>query len=235
MKKNGWWESLGFDGLLEVFESHKKDLEGIFGEFPEYKSFAEIIKVEHERWLSTDDAQTANLKKLLQKRKNKLSMDDWIVAMQSWGIPADKIAEVSNTPIPGNLYYEIATRQEKIAKAPELILYNTIHLPETDCLYFADSHLYEFEGTVVELFANVQEQNKRNLLILDKSAFYPTSGGQANDLGKVKIEGIDEEFNVIDVIKVGKVTMHKLDREIDAELDIKGKKVQGTIDKARRA
>ena len=110
MKKNGWWESLGFDGLLEVFESHKKDLEGIFGEFPEYKSFAEIIKVEHERWLSTDDAQTANLKKLLQKRKNKLSMDDWIVAMQSWGIPADKIAEVSNTPIPGNLYYEIATR-----------------------------------------------------------------------------------------------------------------------------
>jgi Ser-tRNA(Ala) deacylase AlaX len=72
-------------------------------------------------------------------------------------------------------------------------------------------------------------------LILDRSAFYPTSGGQANDLGKVKIEGIDEEFNVIDVIKVGKVTMHKLDREIDAELDIKGKKVQGTIDSGRRA
>ena len=39
--------------------------------------------------------------------------------MQSWGIPADKIAECAGVPIPGNLYYEIATRQERVAKAPE--------------------------------------------------------------------------------------------------------------------
>jgi hypothetical protein len=30
--------------------------------------------------------------------------------MQSWGIPADSIAEISKQPIPGNLYYEIAQR-----------------------------------------------------------------------------------------------------------------------------
>lgn len=43
MKKNGWWDKLGMDGFLEVFEKHKLDLEGIFGKFPEYKSFGEII------------------------------------------------------------------------------------------------------------------------------------------------------------------------------------------------
>ena len=36
----------------------------------------------------------------------------------------------------------------------------------------------DFEGTVVEVFANQTEQNKKNLVILDKSTFYPTSGGQ---------------------------------------------------------
>jgi alanyl-tRNA synthetase len=57
LKKNGWWEKIGMKGLLEIFENHKKDLEGIYGVFPEYKSFDEIIKVEYERWLTTDDAQ----------------------------------------------------------------------------------------------------------------------------------------------------------------------------------
>jgi len=155
--------------------------------------------------------------------------------MQSWGIPADKISEVSNTPIPGNLYYEIATRQEKIAKAPETVLYNTIHLPETKCIYFDDSHLFSFEAMVIDVFANVMEQGARNLLILDESAFYPTSGGQANDLGTITIEGIEEPFKVIDVIKVGKVTLHKLDRELPEGNEIKSKSVKGEIDQDRRA
>ena len=90
--------------------------------------------------------------------------------------------------------------------------------------------MYDFDASVVDVFANVTEENKRNLLILDQSCFYPTSGGQANDIGTVSIEGIEEQFNVIDVIKVGKVSMHKLDREIDADLDIKGKKVVGKVD-----
>ena len=150
---------------------------GIYGEFPEYKSFRQIIEVEYERWLTTDEAQAVNLKKLLQKKKNKLTIDDWILAMTSWGIPVDTIAKISGTPAPGNLYYEIATRQEKVMKAPEKILYNTIHLPETRSLYFEDNRKMDFTGSVIEVFANQLEENKRNLVILDQSCYYPTSGG----------------------------------------------------------
>lgn len=58
LKKNGWWEKIGgVDGLLELFEMHKKDLELLYGPFPEYKSFGDIIKIEHERWSSTEDGQ----------------------------------------------------------------------------------------------------------------------------------------------------------------------------------
>jgi len=55
LKKNDWWEKVGIDGFLEVFEAHKVDLEGIYGKFAEYKSFGEIIRVEYDRWLHTDD------------------------------------------------------------------------------------------------------------------------------------------------------------------------------------
>jgi alanyl-tRNA synthetase len=41
-------------GFLEIFEYHKKDLEGIYGEFAPYKSFEDIIKMEYERWMNTD-------------------------------------------------------------------------------------------------------------------------------------------------------------------------------------
>jgi hypothetical protein len=34
------------------------------------------------------------------------------VAITSWGIPADIVSQVTGQPVPGNLYYEIANRQE---------------------------------------------------------------------------------------------------------------------------
>ena len=63
------------------------------------------------------------------KSKGKLSIDQWIMAIQSWGIPADAIANICKLPVPDNLYYEIAERQEKTAKATELVLYDTMKYP----------------------------------------------------------------------------------------------------------
>jgi alanyl-tRNA synthetase len=55
LKKNGWWEKVGgIDGFLELFEHERADLKELFGEFPAYKSFNDIIKMEYTRWMSTD-------------------------------------------------------------------------------------------------------------------------------------------------------------------------------------
>ena len=51
------------------------------------------------------------------------------MAMESWGIPADGIAEICKSSPPDNLYNEIAARAEKVTKAAEPILYDTIHFP----------------------------------------------------------------------------------------------------------
>ena len=35
-----------------------------------------------------------------------------------------------------------------------------------------------FDATVIEVFKNVKQNNAANIVIFDKSAVYPTSGGQ---------------------------------------------------------
>ena len=232
LKKNNWWEKLGeMNGLLELFEVHKTDLAKIFGPFPEYKSFGEIIKIEYERWHTTEGGQRKKVEAIVSKKKGKLTLNDWIDIMSTHGTPADLIAQVANTEIPGNLYNEIANRAEKVAKAQDAILYDTINYPETENLYYIDHRMYRFEGKVVGVLQNAQDKQKgKNIILLNRSAFYPTSGGQVHDTGFIKCEG--ETYAVTSVEKVGKCFLHHLDKEVDESMI--GKEVEGEIDEERR-
>lgn len=49
-------------------------------------------------------------------------------------------------------------------------------------------------------------------MLLDRSAFYPTSGGQVHDLGNIKIG--EKIYQVYDVQKIGKCFLHYLDSEV---------------------
>lgn len=56
-------------------------------------------------------------------------------------------------------------------------LYDTSKLDETENLYY-NSHELKFEATILGVLENQKDKKKRNIIVLDKSAFYPTSGGQ---------------------------------------------------------
>lgn len=109
-------------------EIQKQELAELYGAMPEYSSFETILRSEHERWKNTDVLQRQKLEKLIAK-KPALALDDWMMAMQAWGLPADAICQIAKQPIPPNLYYEIALRQETNVKATEVILYETASLP----------------------------------------------------------------------------------------------------------
>lgn len=238
LKKQGWWEKLKVEGFLELFEHHKHDLKELYGEFKEYSSFNEIIQLEIKRWEVTDEVQRQRLTKLQQTEKT-LSLEHWAVAMTSWGIPADTIAAITKTPIPDRLYQYIAEKQERIVKAADQILYDTAHLPETVSLYFEQNHdlnvhhdLSHFEGRVLEVFENMLDKGKRDIVILDQSGFYPTSGGQSHDIGRLRIG--DREYHVVNVEKVGRCVLHTLDRPVEEWEKQIGVRAEGWIDMARR-
>ena len=65
----------------------------------------------------------------------------------------------------------------------------------TDRLYYHDPFLYDFEAEVRE-----QPDTPRPALILDRTAFYPTSGGQVHDTGWIL--DADQKSRVTEVADV---------------------------------
>ena len=66
----------------------------------------------------------------------------------------------------------------------------------TERLYYSDSHLIEFEARVVDVTDRVSGWNA---IVLDRTAFYPTGGGQPSDTGTLNgvrvVECIDDGDN----------------------------------------
>ena len=94
----------------------------------------------------------------------------------------------------------------------------------TDRLYYHDSFLYDFDARVVEAF----DSNGRTAIVLDRTAFYPTSGGQVHDLGIVTAGG--QQITVTEVVddETGRV-LHFASEPLAV-----GAQVHGHVDAARR-
>jgi alanyl-tRNA synthetase len=98
----------------------------------------------------------------------------------------------------------------------------------TDRLYYPNSFLYDFEAEVREV-----HETPRPALILDRTAFYPTSGGQIHDTGYFTPANSDSKFRVTEVADTedGHI-VHYLDAPLK---DVQpGDRFHGQIDIARR-
>ena len=89
----------------------------------------------------------------------------------------------------------------------------------TDRIYYSEPSCREFEATVTR----VGERDGRSVVTLDRTAFYPTSGGQPFDIGRLGpvevVETIDEDDEVVHVVSAPVVP---------------GTRVRGKIDWVRR-
>ena len=91
----------------------------------------------------------------------------------------------------------------------------------TERLYYNNAYLTEFDAKV--LACACKERDGRYDVLLDRSAFYPTSGGQPFDTGTLG------EAHVLDVNVVDGEVWHTLERPLEI-----GQKVNGKIDWPRR-
>jgi alanyl-tRNA synthetase len=104
----------------------------------------------------------------------------------------------------------------------------------TDRLYYTDSFLYDFEAGVIEIFPP-SSAGSRTAVILDRTAFYPTSGGQVFDTGWMAPLDAPNEGGRVRVIEVAEredgTILHFLD---NAGAIRKGTRARGVIDADRR-
>jgi len=82
----------------------------------------------------------------------------------------------------------------------------------TDPLYLSDAYLRRFSATVIE--------RREDAVVLDRTAFYPTGGGQPHDTGQLA------DLRVVDVAKSDGRVWHVLDgvappagADVEAEID----------------
>jgi alanyl-tRNA synthetase len=91
----------------------------------------------------------------------------------------------------------------------------------TERLYYQDSYLKEFRAKILKKI----KIDNQPAVVLDETAFYPTSGGQPHD------KGVIQDVPVVEVVEEGDEIIHILKEELKEEIN---SEVVGKIDWERR-
>jgi alanyl-tRNA synthetase len=173
-----------------------------------------------------DDLKTKSLSTLPEDKLSEL--------YDSHGLPPEIVKQAAETEgvkveIPENFYALVAKRHMQASKSTEEEETQTEKsleaavegLPATEQVYYAEPYTKEFDARVLKVTADGN-------VVLDRTCFYPEGGGQPADHGFLTFYELTAE--VVDVVKVGKVIVHKVVGSLPAE----GSVVRGILDWNRR-
>lgn len=212
-------------GVLErVAREQARDFPEI-GQHPEDRR--RVVEAEIERFvetLSRARAQVHRSAERIESGGGKVGVSELIEWYDSLGIPPDLAAEeVPNPPpIPADFYAQVAARHEgqqvpanrgKDGPTPA----DLGKFPATEVLYYEDPYTTDFRSHVL--------WSDRDLVLLDRTYFYPTGGGQITDTGHLG------EVPVVEVLREGAHVLHRLDQQSPFQ---PGETIRGRIDEARR-
>ena len=210
-------------------------------DFPHLKTMRneilEMLKVEEEKFADTLNRGESRVRRLATEIKaGKLSTlpeSKLSELYDSHGIPPEIVKQVAENEgikvdVPENFYTLIAKRHMQATKpaedevqAEKSLETEVQGLPATDQMYYSEPYVKDFEARVIKVTDNGH-------VVLDKTCFYPEGGGQPADHGFLTFYDLTAE--VVDVLKVGKVIVHK----IIGSLPKNGVVVRGHLDWNRR-
>ncbi|MFQ5801149.1 MAG: DHHA1 domain-containing protein, partial [Candidatus Hydrothermarchaeales archaeon] len=122
--------------------------------------------------------------------------------------------------VPSDFYAKVSERHEKMtakAKTKREVELPLEGLEKTMLLYYDDYLLLEFKAKVLKVLNN-------KYVVLDRTAFYPTSGGQLHDIGTI------DGCKVTDIFKQGNIVVHLVSSPNFKE----GNMIVGRIKRERR-
>ncbi len=202
--------------------------------FPRVKEHREeihkIVDLEIKRYSETKKSGRRIINKLLQN-KTEFSFKTLVNLYQNNGINPLMVKELAkekslDIDVPADFYTKLEEyfaeqkKQQKGIKDKEEIQLEKEF--QTDLLYYENVYESKFTAEVLDI---INDQ----YLILDKTMFYPTGGGQIHDTGIIQFK--DKRYHVVDVVKKGSSILHKLKEKCDLK---KGVSISGEIDAKRR-
>lgn len=205
--------------LKDVCRLHADYLKPIFPELSEnLNEVNQIIDVEKEKYEATKQKSRKIISKLI---KEKIDENKLLTIYDSQGISPEIISEEAEKlgkkiKVPDDFYLKITELHEKKEQKHATKKEDKLDLegvPETDAFYFDDYGQTEFKAKVLKIIGNN--------VILNKTLFYPTSGGQLHDVGTLNND------EVIEVFKQGAVIIHLLKEKPTFK---EGSEVSGKLD-----
>lgn len=223
-RSQGFMDRFGWNVYLpEVCEWHAQYLKPIFPELLEkLEAVKKILDVEKAKY----DSSKQKSKQLVSKIINeKITEEKLLELYDSQGINPEMLKDEASRlgkqiKVPDDFYTKITARHEQLkpkAATEREIKLDLENLPETESLYFDDYKKVEFKAKAVKIIGNYA--------VLDKTFFYPVSGGQLHD------EGTLNSQKVVDVFKQGPHVVHVLSEKPKFK---EGDNVTGKIDLNRR-
>lgn len=215
------------ESLYTLVEIHLKDLKKDFPHlYGARRRIEEILEIEEEKYNEILSRGDKLVEKLLEG-KTKLDINSLIQLYDTHGIHPDIVKSIANKmgleiEVPKNFDSLVAKLHSGEKEEKEKI----IELPiseKTRTLYYEDEYMRMFKANVIWS----GRINGNNIIILDKTAFYPEGGGQPSDHGKLLVDG--KEIIVRHVERVNGTILHYTDELID-----EGKEVEGIVDWDRR-
>ncbi len=216
----GFEEKYGFDiDYNEVLELLINHLTGLFDRYKEGVDVtARVVEEERKKYRATKEKAKRKIE-VLMKKKKIITKEDLILLYKSYGIPPEYIEKEASQKgikvyVPQN-FYQLVKEKEELEKKEEHEI-DVSKYPATQKIYYELTQP-EFEAEVLGI--------EGNYIILNKTNFYPESGGQVGDTGYLN------DVKVLNTIKDGNVVLHEVK---EPEAFKKGMKVKGVVDWQRR-
>ena len=218
--------------LVDLAETHAKFLKPMYPELSEkIDDVSIILENEKKKFLENKKRSKQVTSNFIRSFKGKIGKGKISIPVgllvelyDAQGVRPEQVKkELADdgiaVEIPDDFYSIVAERHEKKehkVSTKKKELFSLEGVSSTEILYFEDWKLIDFDAEIV--------WSKENLVVLNRTAFYPTSGGQIYDTGFLN------EIKVVEVFKQGEIILHKLENN-----NFKvGDKVKGKIDFERR-
>ncbi|HKV90849.1 MAG TPA: alanine--tRNA ligase, partial [Thermoplasmata archaeon] len=215
--------------LIAVLDRAVRDQGADFPELGEHRDDIHVVvEAEIDRYREAIDRAQEQVRRQEERALGAgkaINVDDLVAWYDSLGLPPEiAIASLKTpVPIPEDFYARVARRHEAgvartdyvepVSSGPDI----PAETPPTDVRYYLDPYTHSFEAHVV--YSSGSE------VVLDRTYFYPTGGGQITDTGHLG------DAAVIDVQRRGPWVVHRLQAPSPFHV---GDRVRGEINEHRR-